>query len=141
MSGSGFRKGNALGQLAHIKRSQSFTKEHRGETHVLEAFSAVADSGEVHLSLAYEQGGMVVWSTAQTPNLPLHAATDPRIVRVYQEDQVLNVVRSKPLKIDRVSQISLIVKGELTDVFDGTEDVVAVVIQRPYMRHVYVPGG
>ena len=83
----------------------------------------------------------MVWSTAQTPNLPLHAATDPRIVRVYQEDQVLNVVRSKPLKIDRVSQISLIVKGELTDVFDGTEDIVAVVIQRPYMRHVYVPGG
>jgi hypothetical protein len=31
------------------------------------------------------------------------------------------------------------VKGELEDVFDGSERVVAVVIQRPYMRQVYVP--
>jgi hypothetical protein len=29
-------------------------------------------------------------------------------------------------------------KGELSDVFDGSERTVAVVIQRPYMRHVYV---
>jgi hypothetical protein len=29
--------------------------------------------------------------------------------------------------------------GELTDVFDGNERVVGVVIQRPYMRQVYVP--
>src|SRR5215813_10294500 len=42
------------GKLAHITRSQTFTKERRGETQVREAFSAVADSGEVHLSLAYE---------------------------------------------------------------------------------------
>jgi hypothetical protein len=31
------------------------------------------------------------------------------------------------------------VQGELADVFDGNERVVAVVIQRPYMRQVYVP--
>jgi hypothetical protein len=39
----------------------------------------------------------------------------------------------------RVSEISLTVKGELSDVFDGTEYIVAVVIQRPYIRRVYVP--
>jgi hypothetical protein len=38
-----------------------------------------------------------------------------------------------------VTDIDLKVKGELTDVFDGTERIAAVVIQRPYMRHVYVP--
>jgi hypothetical protein len=31
------------------------------------------------------------------------------------------------------------VKCELEDVFDRSERVVAVVIQRPYMRQVYVP--
>jgi hypothetical protein len=31
------------------------------------------------------------------------------------------------------------VTGELEDVLDGTERIVAVVIQRPYMRQVYVP--
>jgi hypothetical protein len=60
-------------------------------------------------------------------------------VRVYQEDQVINVVRSVPMNVDRVSEISLNVRGELGDVFDGTERVVAVVIQQPYMREVYVP--
>jgi hypothetical protein len=127
------------GKLAHVTRSQTFTKERRGETRVRETFSAVADSGEVHLTLAYEQGGTVIWASADKPNLPLYAAKDPSIVRWYQEDQVINVVRSDPLKVNRVSEISLNVKGELEDVFDGNERVIAVVIQRPYMRQVYVP--
>jgi hypothetical protein len=67
------------------------------------------------------------------------AAQDPSIVRWYQVDEVMNVVRSDPLKVDRVSEISLKVKGELEDVFDGNERAVAVVIERPYMRQVYVP--
>jgi hypothetical protein len=127
------------GKLAHITRSQTFSKERRGETQVRERFSAVADSGAVELSLAYQQGGMLIWASADRPNLPLYAAKDPGIVRWYQEDQVMNVVRSDPLKVNRVSEISLKVQGELGDVFDGNERVVAVVIQRPYMRQVYVP--
>jgi hypothetical protein len=126
-------------RLADVNRSQSFTKERRGETLVKESFSAVASDGEVRLSLAYEQGGMVAWVTADEPNLPLYAAQDPFILRSYREDQVLNVVRSAPLQIDRVSEISFKVKGELQDVFDGSERIVAIVIQRPYMRQAYVP--
>jgi hypothetical protein len=125
--------------LATIRRSQTFTKEQRGETQVRETFSVVADSGEVHLSLAYRQGGLLVWATADQPNLLLRAALDPTIVRVYQEDQVLDVVRSDPLKVNRVSQISLDMQGELADVFGTTARIVAVVSQRPYMRQVFVP--
>jgi hypothetical protein len=128
------------GELAHITRSQTFSKEQRGETQVRETFSAVGESGEVHLSLAYDQGGdLVIWATPAEPNLPLRAARNTEIVRWYKEDQVMNVVRSDPLGVNRVSEISLDVKGELDDVFDGNERVVAVVIQRPYMRQVYVP--
>jgi len=126
------------GKLAHIKRSQTFTKDQPGETQVQETFSAVADEGKIELSLSYRQGGMVAWVTAEQPNLPLYAAKDPSIVRWYKEDQVINIVRSDALKIDAVSEISLKVRGELTDVFDGSERVVGVVIQRPYMRQVYV---
>ena len=77
-------------------------------------------------------------ATAEKPNLPLYAAKDPSTVRWYQEDQVINIVRSDPLKIDAVSEMSLKARGELSDVFDGNERVVAVVIQRPYMRQVFV---
>jgi hypothetical protein len=90
------------------------------------------------LSLAYRQGGVVMWVTADKPNLPLYAAQDTSIVRVDQEDQVIGIVRSDPMKVNAVSEIDL-KEGELSDVFDGTERVVAVVIQRPYMRQVYVP--
>jgi hypothetical protein len=128
-------------KLANVTRSQTFTKERQGETHVRETFDAVAGGGEIHLSLAYEQGGMVMWVTADEPNLTFYAARDTNIVRVYQEDQVINVVRSLPMNVDRVSDISLDVKGELEDVFDGSERVIAVVIQHPYMRDVYVPEG
>src|SRR5262249_36977417 len=104
--------------------------------------SAVGDGGELHFSLVYEQGGdMLTWVAADKPNLPLRAAKDTNILRVYQEDQVVNVVRSEPLGIDRVSEIKFDVKGELADVFDGSERVIGVVIQRPYMRHVHVPRG
>ena len=41
----------------------------------------------------------------------------------------MNVVRSDPLNINRVSELSVNVKGELEDVFDGSERVVAVVGQ------------
>jgi hypothetical protein len=127
------------GTLATVTRVQTFTKERPGETEVRETFSAVSDSGQVHLSLAYQQGGQLIWATSDKPNLPLYAAKDPTVVRWYQEDQVMNVVRSDPLNIDRVSEITLDVQGELGDVFDGNERIVAVVIQRPYMRQVYVP--
>jgi hypothetical protein len=126
--------------LADISRSQTFTKHRRGETEVRESFSAVAASGQLHMTLAYTQGGeWLFWATASEPNLALHAARDPSVLRVYQEDQVLNVVRSVPLKIDRVSESVVRVEGELCDVFDGTEEIIAVVIQRPYMRLVSVP--
>jgi hypothetical protein len=125
--------------LAHITRTQTFTKERRGETDVRETFSAVADGGQVHLSVAYRQGGQLIWVTADEPNLPLYAASDPSIVRWYKEDQVMDVVRSGPLNVNRVSEITLDVHGELADVFDANQRIVAVVIQRPYMRQVYVP--
>lgn len=128
------------GALARITRLQTFSKEQRGETRVRETFSAVGESGEVHLLLDYEQGGdLVIWATPTEPNLPLRAASNPQIVRWYQEDQVMNVVRSDPLGVNRVSEFGLEVRGELDDVFDGNERVVAVVIQRPYLRQVYVP--
>jgi hypothetical protein len=128
------------GALADITRSQTFTKEGRGETQVRESLSAVGERGEIHLSLSYDQGGdLLIWASPDKPNLPLRAARDPRILRCYQEDQVMNVVRSDPLNINRVSELSLDVRGELEDVFDGNERIVAVVIQRPYMRQVYVP--
>jgi hypothetical protein len=66
-----------------------------------------------------QQGGMLIWATADKPNLPLYVAKYPSIVLWYQEDQVMNVVRSDPLKVNRVSEIGLNVRGELEDVFDG----------------------
>jgi hypothetical protein len=53
-------------------------------------------------------------------------------------DQVVNIVRSDPMNVNSVTDITLQVDGELTDVFDGNARVVDVVIQRPYIRQVYL---
>jgi hypothetical protein len=66
---------------AQVKRSQVFAKEREGETRVREIFSAESRKGGIHLEPSYEQGGMVVWTTTDKPNLPLRAAKDPSIVR------------------------------------------------------------
>ena len=126
-------------KLAQIRRAQSFIKERRGETEVRESFSAAADDGSLELSLSFRSGGLLVWATADHPNLELVAAREPSIERWYQEDQVIDVVRSDPMGLDRVSEISLRVTGDLEDVFDGSERIVGVAIQRPYMRRVHVP--
>jgi hypothetical protein len=51
--------------LADITRSQTFTKQQRGQTQVRERFAAVAKGGQLQLWLAYRQGGVVVWATAE----------------------------------------------------------------------------
>jgi len=100
---------------------------------VLDKFFDVKDFSYV------QGGGVVVWSTADEPNLPLVAAKNPNIVRWYQEDQVLDIVFSEPMQLNQVSEAALRAGSELRDLLDGRERVVAVVIQRPYMRQVYVP--
>jgi hypothetical protein len=40
------------------------------------------------------------------------------------------------MNVNGVTDITLQVDGELTDVFDGNVRVVGVVIQRPYIRQV-----
>src|SRR5262245_30313660 len=57
---------------------------------------------------------------------------------VAEEDQVINIVRRDPMDVNAFTEIALKVKGEAADVFDGTERVVEIVIQRRYMRQVYV---
>jgi hypothetical protein len=128
------------GVHARITRSQTFSKEQQGETCVQETFDAFGEDGKVSLSLDYVQGGdLVIWATAAEPNVCLRAASDPQIVRWYREDHVMNVIRSDPLSINRVSHVAFDVNGELSDVFDGNQRVVAVVIQRPYIGHAFVP--
>lgn len=129
------------GRLATITRSQRLTKKNRCTTIVEELFAASTDEGdEVRLALAYEQGGMVIWGGADEPHLlQMRAAMNPSLERWYKEDHAQNFVRSRPMNLDRVSSITLNVKGELEDVFDGRESIVGVVIQRPYLRHAFVP--
>jgi hypothetical protein len=126
-------------KLADIRRFQSFTHASRGRTEVYEQFNAKAEAGTVHLSLTYRQGDSTIWLCADEPNLQLVAANDTKQVRWYQEDQVLDLVRSDPLDINNVTEVNLIVQGELGDVFTTETEVVGVVIQKPYMRRVWEP--
>ena len=115
------------GKLAQIKRSQTFTKERRGETRVREEFSAVAESGEIHLSLRYEQGGTVVWATAEKPtNHLIYASTRLRSSqgRAFRESSQ-RVVRSGQLAYESfVTRQTVFQSSNVCDTVAGVLDLV-----------------
>jgi hypothetical protein len=61
-------------------------------------------------------------------------------VRWYKEDLVHDIVRSRPLGIDHVSELNLdLTAASLADIFDGNHQVVGIVVQPTYLRRVFVP--
>jgi hypothetical protein len=118
------------------------TLERRGSATALagtaeEAWSVTAESGErLSLRVAYARGTPV---RAQPTALNLSAA-DPRVRRTYRVDQGVDPVLSRPAAIDRTTSLSFTASGgALAQVFDGREQVVAVLSLPWYARQMFAP--
>lgn len=87
-----------------------------------------------------QKGGFLLRQTAVSPNFPLWAAVDPTIVRVYQEDNVTELLRNAFTGFDRVQDFTFrLTMPALADLFDGKERLVAVWGNPHYMRRVFSP--
>jgi hypothetical protein len=114
--------------------------EDGGSREVRDRFAVEGDDGGLELSITHTPGGLTQWVTAARPDFPVRSAVDPAIERWYQEDVAFDVVRSRPLGLDRLGAFSLEVTSRaLADVFDGSEEAVGVVMQPTYIRRVFVP--
>jgi len=95
-----------------------------------------ASGGSVTLNVEYQRDV----PTPQTKEIRLRSAVDPDFFRIYRVNQIIDVVNSGPAGIDRAPSYKLSVSiPELSDMFDGTETLVGIIVIPSYARQTYLP--
>jgi hypothetical protein len=125
---------------ARVRHEQRIIGEGTSST-VMEAFELHPESGGIiELHLTYERGPLVRL-VADRPTFPVWAALDSRILRVYQEDTLLEMVRNDATGINRVQYETFrLTVPELADLFDGSERLVAIIANPQYARKTFSSG-
>ena len=131
-------KGMAAGKTtihASIVRSETL-EAHDLETTVSDRIEARLGQSVVALDFRYRRG----MPERVASEGRVRFAADPEHVRVYEADELADVVKSVPAAIDRLEQFGLSVTlPELADIFDGSEHVVNLTVQPWFLRQVYAP--
>jgi hypothetical protein len=100
----------------------------------------VTAGGTIDLRLSYQRGPLLRLAAIR-PNLPIWTTADTRIVRVYQEDSVVEIVRNAAAGLDLAPELLFRSSvPELADLFDGRERLVAILSNPHYARKVFSPG-
>jgi hypothetical protein len=125
---------------ARVRHEQRIIGEGTSST-VVEIYQIHPESGgSIELHLTYERGPLVRL-VADRPNFPVWAALDSRILRVYQEDTLLEVVRNDTAGINWVQQETFrLTVPELADLFDGSERLVSIHANPHYARKTFSSG-
>ncbi len=115
-------------------------REEPASTSISEAYQVYSEAeGTIEVRATYQRG-FLLRQTAVSPNFPLWAAVDPTIVRVYQEDNVTELLRNAFTGFDRVQDFTFcLTMPALADLFDGKERLVAIWGNPHYMRRVFSP--
>ena len=70
----------------------------------------------------------------------VYSSVDPGFFRIYRVDSTMDLIKSVPVKVDRLQSYQFNVKvPELQDMFDGSEKFVALVAQPMYVRQIFLP--
>lgn len=96
--------------------------------------------GRLLLALSYQRGS-VIRVRKDEPDFPLVAAADPRILRIYQEDHLAELIRLEVQpRVDHVTEFDFeITIPEWTDLFDGSHQLASVIVNPVYSRAVFSP--
>ena len=74
------------------------------------------------------------------PEFKPRSAVDPNFFRIYRVDQGSDLVKSIPAGIDRVQNYQLrVTVSELRKLFDGTEQLVGIIVIPWYVRQLSLP--
>jgi hypothetical protein len=133
-------KGVAAGKTAaHATIARTQTLEANGlETTVSDRIEARTIGGLVEVELRYRRG--VPRRVASERSVRFTA--EPAQIRVYRADELVDVVKSVPPGVDRLDRYDMrVTVPELADIFDGSEEIVSLVVQPWYLRQVYAPSG
>jgi hypothetical protein len=106
------------------------------ETVVTDHFEFHDAGGEVVLDLQYRRG---VPARAKS-QVNVRSPVEPTIHRIHRLDQLVDVVKSMPAGIDRVQNYRLrVTVPELSDLFNGAEQLVGIAVNPWHLRHVLEP--
>ncbi|GJD52879.1 hypothetical protein OPKNFCMD_5646 [Methylobacterium crusticola] len=102
-----------------------------------EAWRVTTGTGEtIAFRVTYDRGAP---ARAQFNSRNISAA-DPKVRSTYRVDQGLDPLRSQPNAVDRTKSVSFEASGgSLAGLFDGKEQMVAVLSLPWYSRQIYVP--
>jgi hypothetical protein len=124
---------------ARVKHDYQVVEDHTATT-IREAYQIQPEAGgliEVQLTA---QRGILRRQTASSPNFSLWSAVDPTIQRVYQEDSVMELLRNNVTGFNSIQELSFHAEvPALSDLFDGSERLAAVIANPYYMRRVFSP--
>jgi hypothetical protein len=108
------------------------------EAGVGEDFWEVRDArgGSIELRVQYQ----LVLPSRGKAEQKIYSAVEPSFFRIYRFEQAMDMVKSIPAGIDRVKNYQLrVAVPELSKLFDGTEQLVGVVVVPLYVRQVFLP--
>ncbi len=105
-----------------------------------EAFQVHPEAGgTIELHLTYQRGPLLR-QTMDRPTLPFWTTADPSIVRVYQEESVLEIIRNDATGLNLAQDLTFrSTVPELADLFDGNEQLIAIIGNPHYSRKVFSP--
>jgi hypothetical protein len=122
---------------ANIKMAKSSGSEGVNATIVEEKWEASNEVGEkLTFAIAYERG---VGARGRVEPRA-HSAVKPDFYRIYKADQVTDIVHSVTAETRRAKQLAFTASGpQLSKLFDGKEQLVAVTSIPAYYRQIFLP--
>jgi hypothetical protein len=122
---------------ATLRREQTY-KGANVEAGLVDDFWEVRDThGEgIDLRVQYQRA-LPSWAKSE---MKPYSAAEPSFFRIYRIDGARDIVKSIPAGIDRVQNYQLrVTVSELRKLFDGTEQLVGIVVSPMGLRQVYLP--
>ncbi len=122
---------------ASVGRSASYKGEPDAPPARTEEWTiGVESGGEMTISMDY-RADSPTWSTSKSF---VYSAVEPDFHRIYRYDQLADLVMSVPLEKKAAGEITFNTSiPELTPMFDGSEEMVAVIAVPVYVRKLYLP--
>jgi hypothetical protein len=75
-----------------------------------------------------------------TSHMTMRGGPDPTFRRIYRTDKGADIVRSRPMAVNRVEEFQFSsTLEEFAEIFDGNERLVSIAVEPWYMRQVLLP--
>jgi hypothetical protein len=122
---------------AKVSMAKTARSEENGSTTIEESWDIATEAGDkLRFNAVYTRG----IGTRARIEPRIYAAVKPDFYRIYKADQVTEIVHSTAEETKRARKVELSATGpQIAKLFDGSEQLVAVMSIPAYYRQVFLP--